>query len=285
MIHWPSQVSTFRPRRAADPGRGRALAGTAAGAAVLAAAALAAALVVSSPALQWPVVGRYLFSPFVLGGVATTVELTAASQALAVTAGVAIALLERSASPVAVWAARGYVWVFRSVPLLVQLLAWFNLAILVPVLRLPVPGAGFAVPTNEVISAGAAAVLGLGLHEASFMAEIIRGGIASVPRAQVDAAMIDGLTRSQAMRRIVLPQALPVMIPAIGNQFTGTLKASALVSAIGGGDLLTRVELIYGETYQVIPLLTVATIWYAALVAAFSGLQRLLESRFAGWAP
>jgi polar amino acid transport system permease protein len=281
----PAQASTFRPRRAADPGHRWEVAAAAAGAAVLTAAALAAALVVSSPALQWPVVGRYLFSSFMLGGVATTVELTVASQALAVTVGVAIALLERSASPVAVWAARGYVWVFRSVPLLVQLLGWFNLALLVPVLRLPLPGGGLAVPTNAVISAGAAAVLGLGLHEASFMAEIIRGGIASVPRAQADAAMTDGLSRSQAMRRIVLPQALPGMIPAIGNQLTGTLKASALVSAIGGGDLLTRAELVYGETYQVIPLLAVATIWYLALVAAFSGMQRLLEARFAGWAP
>ncbi len=292
-MHWSVPASISRPpARKADPRaalaspRARQLAGrAAAGAAVLAGAGLAVHLVAASPALRWPVVGRYLFDPLVLAGVATTVELSVLSQLLAIGAGVAIALLERSANPVAAWAARAYIWVFRAVPLLVQLLAWYNIAILVPVLRLDVPLIGFSVPSNEVISGFTAAILGLGLHEAAHTAETVRAGISSVPRSQVEAAVDLGASRGQAMRRVVLPQALRVMIPPTGNQFVGVLKASALVSAIGGGDLLTRVQFIYGANYEVIPLLTVATLWYLALVAVFSALQHALESRFAAWAP
>lgn len=248
-------------------------------AALLAVAAVAVNVAATSPALRWPVVWQFLFSPPVLAGVVTTLELTVASQALAIAAGVLVALLGRSVNPVAVWAARYYTWCFRAVPLLVQLLFWFNIALLVPVLRLPVPVIGFQVPVNNIITGFTAAVLGLGLHEGAYAAEIIRGGIVSVPASQADAAMVDGLTRGQAMRRVVLPQALPVIIPAAGNQFVGVLKASALVAAIGGGDLLTRVEELYGANYEVIPLLTVATIWYLVLVGVFSALQHLLETR------
>jgi polar amino acid transport system permease protein len=115
------------------------------------------------------------------------------------------------------------------------------------------------------------------------MAEIIRGGLMSVPQGQVDAALTIGLTRGQAVRRIVLPQALRVIVPPTGNQFIGLLKASALVSAIGGGDLLTRTQLIYSQNYLIIPLLTVATIWYLVLVSVFSALQHVIETRLGAW--
>jgi polar amino acid transport system permease protein len=210
------------------------------------------------------------------------VELTVLSQALAVIAGLVVALLRFSANPVAAWPARFYVWFFRAVPLLVQLLFWYNVALLLPALRLDVPVIGFDVPVNDVVSGFTAAVLGLGLHEAAFMAEIIRAGVQSVPQPQIEAAMDLGASRGQAIRRVVLPQALRVIIPPAGNQFVGILKASALVSAIGGGDLLTRVQFLIGQNFLVIPLLTVATIWYLVLVTVFSALQHLLEARLRG---
>ena len=270
------------PARRAKPGR--ALRRAVAAAAVLTVVAAAANLFVTSPALQWPVVGRYLFSPVILAGVATTVVLTVVSQLLAIAAGVVLALLASSPNPVSAWPARGYVLLFRSVPLLVQLVFWYNVAIMVPSLRLQAPVVGFNVPTNDVISGFTAAILGLGLHEAAYMAEIIRAGVLSVPRSQLEAAMDLGLSRGQAERQVVLPQALRVIIPPTGNQFIGLLKASALVSVIGGGDLLTRTEYLYGQNFQVIPLLTVATAWYLALVSVFSGCQHLLEARLARWA-
>jgi polar amino acid transport system permease protein len=266
--------------RKANPGQ---LLGRSAVVVALVIAAGVARLLATSPALDWPAVGRWLFSPVILAGVVTTVELTVVSQLLAIAVGVVIALLASSPNPVSAWAARAYVWFFRSVPLLVQLIAWYNIAIVVPSIRLTLIGVD--VPTNTVISGCTAAILGLGLHEAAYMAEIIRAGVMSVPRSQLEAAMDLGLSRGQAMRRAVLPQALRVIIPPTGNQFVGLLKASALVAAIGGGDLLTRAEYVYGQNFQVIPLLTVATIWYLALVSVFSALQHLLEARLSRHAP
>ena len=144
---------------------------------------------------------------------------------------------------------------------------------------------GFRVATDTLISPFTAAILGLGLHEAAYMAEIIRAGIVSIHRTQIEAAMDLGSSRGPAMRRVVLPQALRVIIPPTGNQFIGLLKASALVAAIGGGDLLTRAELVYRQNFQVIPLLTVATAWYLALVSVFSAGQHLLETRLTRRAP
>ena len=273
------------PGRRASPATARTLRRAAAAAAALAVAAAIADLFVTSPALRWPVVWQYLFNPLILSGVVTTVELTAASQILAIAAGLVVALAGRSASPVVARSARLYTWFFRAVPLLVQLLFWYNIAILVPVLQIHAPVIGFKVPVNEVITGFTAAILGLGLHESAFMAEIIRGGILSVPQQQIEAAMDLGLSRGMALRRVVLPQALRVIIPPTGNQFIGLLKASALVSAIGGGDLLTRVQYLYGENFEVIPLLTVATIWYLFLVSVFSAAQHLLETRLGRWAP
>ncbi len=273
------------PRLQTRSHAGRKLRTLVSGITVLAALALAAYGLSTRPQLRWDVVLQFLFSPAILGGVLTTVELTVISQLLAIALGIVVALLQRSANPVTSGCARLYIWFFRAVPLLVQLIFWYNVAILIPEVRLRVPliGLGLHASTNEVISGFTAAILGLGLHEAAYMAEIIRSGLISVPQGQVDAALTIGLTRGQAVRRIVLPQALRVIIPPAGNQFVGLLKASALVSAIGGGDLLTRAELIYGQNYLIIPLLTVATIWYLVLVSVFSVLQHVIEARLSTW--
>jgi|SRR5690348_12561507 polar amino acid transport system permease protein len=230
--------------------------------------------------MRWDVVRNYLFDPQVTEGVKGTIELTVLGQAVAVALGIVIALLQQTRNTVNVLFAGFYIWFFRAVPLLVQLLFWFNIGILLPTIgfTLPFTNYGFSANTNDLISGFTAAILGLGLHEAAYMAEIVRAGILSVPQGQMDAALSIGMERGSAMRRIILPQTLRVIIPPTGNQFIGLLKASSLVSAIGGGDLLTRIEYLYGQNFLVIPMLIVATIWYVAMVAVASIIQHFIES-------
>lgn len=237
-------------------------------------------LFATNPNMRWDVVKSYLFDPQVIEGVKGTIELTVLGQAVAVALGVVIALLQQTKNAVNVMFAGFYIWFFRAVPLLVQLLFWFNIGILLPRVGFTVPFANLdlSANTNDLISGFTAAILGLGLHEAAYMAEIVRAGILSVPQGQMDAALSIGMERGSAMRRIILPQTLRVIIPPTGNQFIGLLKASSLVSAIGGGDLLTRVEYLYGQNFLVIPMLIVATIWYVAMVAVASAIQHLVES-------
>jgi polar amino acid transport system permease protein len=238
-------------------------------------------LFATNPNMRWDIVAKYLFESTVLQGVWTTIELTVISTILAVALGIGLALLQQSSNPVAAAFASIYVWYFRAVPLLVQLIFFYNIALLVPSFGFSIPFTDIAwsANTNDLISGFTAAILGLGLHEAAYMSEIVRAGFLSVPRGQRDAGLSIGLTPGQVTRRIVLPQSVRVIIPPTGNQFIGLLKASALVSVIGGGDLLTRVEIIYGRNFLVIPLLIVATIWYIALVTIFSLLQHQLEVR------
>ncbi|WP_160318833.1 amino acid ABC transporter permease [Arthrobacter sp. ERGS1:01] len=165
-----------------------------------------------------------------------------------------------------------YVWFFRGVPLLVQILIWFNLAVLYPTI--------LGTDTNQLISGFTAGLFALSLAESGYMAEIIRGGILSVNKGQTDAGLSIGLTRGQTLRRIVIPQTIRVIIPPTGNQFIGLLKASSLVSAIGGSDLLTQTQLIYGQNFKIVPLLIVATAWYLILVSVASVGQYFLERRF-----
>lgn len=184
--------------------------------------------------------------------------------------------------PCAQGAGASYVEFFRGLPLLVLLLFTYNMALFAPELRFGFPPHfGVAVDTNEFITGFTAAIIGLALHESAFMAEVVRGGLLAVPRGQAEAAMALGMTRRQAMMTVVMPQAIRVIIPATGNLFILLLKATALVAVIGGGDLLTMAQRIYGSNFQVIPLLFVVCFWYLILVFVASGLQRLLERRMA----
>ncbi len=225
--------------------------------------------VVTSPNLDWVVIGKYFLSTPIMEGVGTTLVLTFATLGVGLVLGAVLALMRQSGNPVAIAAAGGYIWFFRGVPLVVQIVFWFNLSLLFPTL-------GFA-STNEVITPFLAAMLGLALHEAAYMAEIIRGGFLAVPRGQVDAALTIGMTRATATWTIVLPQSIRVILPALGNQFILILKGTSLVSVIGGGDLMTRAQQIYGQNYQVIALLLVATGWYLILVTVAGIGQRFLE--------
>jgi polar amino acid transport system permease protein len=234
-----------------------------------------------NPRLNWTVIGRYLFDERVLAGLRTTLVLTVLSMVIATVLGVALAIMRLSSDPVLRSLAALYVLVFRSVPLLVQLLFWYFLAAVMPTIGLGIPfGPEFITfDSNRLITQFAAALLGLGLAEAAYIAEYVRGGIMAVPKGQVEAAMAVGLRSSRILRRIVLPQAIRVIIPAYGNTWISQIKATAGVIVIGVGDLLTQAQFIYQQNLQQIPLLTVVTIWYLAIVLVLTGVQRQIERR------
>jgi polar amino acid transport system permease protein len=231
--------------------------------------------------IGWSAVRRYLFSADILHGLLGTLELTGASMAVAIVLGFILAALGASANPVLAWFVRGYVWVFRGVPLIVQILAWYNLALVFPVLAVGVPFNSWHLQgsTNALVTPFLAAILALGLHEAAYMAEIVRAGLVAVPRGQTEAALSVGLTRRQAIWTVVLPQTLRVIVPPTGNQLVGLLKASALVSVIGGVELLTTAQRIYSVNFQVIALLMVASAWYLTVVSILTIGQHFLERR------
>jgi polar amino acid transport system permease protein len=229
--------------------------------------------------IGWPVVGQFFFASAILKGLVVTLELTVGGQLLATVLGFVLAAMRQSQNPVLSRLSWLYINVFRGVPLIVQILAWYNLALAFPVLAIGLPFTPLHVQgsTNEIISPFLAGVLALGLAEAAYMAEIVRAGIVAVPRGQFDAALTIGLTRREAMRHIVLPQTLRVVIPPWGNQFIGLLKASALVSVIGGNDLLTRAQQIYSVNFYVVALLIVASLWYLVLTTLATIGQHYLE--------
>jgi len=229
--------------------------------------------------MQWGVVIGYLFDPHVLHGVLVTLGLTILCQVLAVIIGIVIAVMRLSNSRVMVPVAVGYLWFFRGTPLLVQLIFWYNIAALFPHLVLGVPFTGYyqVISTNTLISGFTAAILGFSLHESAYMAEIVRAGILSVSTGQKEAALSTGMTETQAMWRVILPQAMRVIIPPTGNQAINLMKATSLVAFISGGDLLSNVADIYSVNFAVIPLLVVASLWYLALVTIATIGQTYLE--------
>lgn len=229
--------------------------------------------------MQWPVVQKYLFDPHILHGVGVTLVLTILCQVLAIIFGTLIAVMRLSRSRVLVPISVAYLWLFRGTPLLVQLVFWYNIAALFPHLVLGVPFTSYVdvISTNTLISGFTAAILGFSLHESAYMAEIVRAGILSVSHGQREAALSTGMTESQAMRRIILPQAMRVIIPPTGNQAINLMKATSLVAFISGGDLLSNATDIYSVNFAVIPLLVVASLWYLAMVTVASVGQSYLE--------
>jgi polar amino acid transport system permease protein len=240
-------------------------------------------LLASNKALDLPVVEHYFTSSVILQGLGLTLWLTALVTVLALAGGVVIATMRLAPNPVLQALSWVYVWFFRSVPLLVQLLFWYNIAYLFPRFSLGIPfGPTFvSTPSEALISATTAAVVGLTLHEAAYAAEIIRGGILAVDAGQSEAATALGLSRTRILRRIVLPQAMRSIVPAAGNLLIGTLKGTAIVSVIAVDDLLYSAQFVYNRTYQVMPLLFVATLWYLLVTSVLSCLQYYVERHFA----
>lgn len=236
------------------------------------------------PAVNRHVIGQYLFETLTLRGVLVTLELTAIAMAIGIVGGVLLAVMRLSRNPVLAGFAGLFVWFFRGTPQLVQIIFWGFLGALYPHIAIGIPFTHeflFSLDTNRVVGAFAAAILGLGLNEAAYAAEIVRGGILAVDHGQTEAARALGMSGGRTMRHIVLPQAMRVITPAMGNEVITMIKATSLVSVISGKDLLTNLQSVYNQNFQVIPLLIVASLWYLALVSILGVGQHFLERRFA----
>jgi polar amino acid transport system permease protein len=243
----------------------------------------AARSVAANPSFGWGTVAEYFTVPAILRGLAMTIGLTVATMVLGFALGIGLAAMRLSGNPVLSAVSWGYVWLFRSTPLLVQLLFWYNIGALYPRLSIGIPfGPTFgSTDAVDLVGPAAAALLGLVLHEAAYAAEIVRGGILSVDAGQTEAATALGMRRGRVLRRIVLPQAMRSIIPATGNMIIGTLKGTSIVSVIAVQDLLYSAQLIYNRTYEIIPLLLVATIWYVVLTSLLSVVQYYVERYYA----
>jgi polar amino acid transport system permease protein len=216
--------------------------------------------------LNWNWAGffGYLVNPFILGGVATTLLLTVVSLCGGLVIGFGLALMRRSRSQLLALAARGYIWLFRGTPLLVQLIVIYT--------ALPEVGIRFSVIQ--------AALIGLALNEAAYLAEIVRAGIEAVPTGQIRAGRALGMTEPKIMRYIVMPQAFKVIIPPLGNSVNGLLKTTSVTSVISMEELLRRTQVLIQERFMVLELFTVAAIYYLLMTSIWDMIQRRIEKRF-----
>jgi len=231
------------------------------------------------------VVRQYLFNPLILGGLVNTVFVSVAAMVIGIALGVIFAIMKMSTNIVLAAVSGFYIWFFRGTPVLVQLIFWFNgvpavfhdLTIGIPFTHVTF----FSMPMVAFMTPLAASLLGLGLNEGAYMAEIVRGGILAVDEGQVEAAQALGMVSSQTMRHIVLPQAMRVIIPPIGNEFISMLKTSSLASVVTFGELLRRSSDIYSSNLFVVELLVVASLWYLLLTTVASIGQYYVEKCYA----
>jgi polar amino acid transport system permease protein len=238
---------------------------------------------VTAPGMSWGAVQQYLLGRLILQGIVVTLELTVLAMVIGVVLGIVMAVMRLSPNPVVAWVSWFYIWFFRGTPVLVQIFFWYNLASILPHIALSIPGGPvlFHASTNDLISPFTAAILGLGLNEAAYMAEIVRAGLISVEHGQTEAAQALGMTRLLVMRRIVLPQAMRVIVPPTGNETISMLKTSSLAFVATVPELFTRQEQISNANFDVIELAIVASIWYLAMTSILTIGQYYVERYFA----
>lgn len=231
--------------------------------------------------IRFSAIGHYVFARTILSGVGVTLLLTVIAMAVGLVLGTVFAIMRTSRARPLRWLSGIYIWFFRGVPVLVQLIFWFNLGLVFPAISFGIPFGPtyFKVATNSAISGFSAAILGLGLNEAAYMAEIVRAGLLSVGSGQSEAAKALGMRNGQVLRLVVLPQALRVIVPPTSNEVINMLKVTSLVSVIGGGDLLSHAEYIYSTNFLVPELIVVATLWYLAMTTLATIGQRYLERK------
>jgi polar amino acid transport system permease protein len=228
--------------------------------------------------IEWSVVADFLTVPVILSGLVNTIVMAVLAMALGILLGVVFAIMRLSANPVLRMTAIGYVWFFRAVPALLQLLIWFNLALVFPTIGIP---GVFSVKTVSVMTPFMAALLGLGIQQGAFTAEVVRAGLLSVDQGQYEAAQSIGMPRLLMLRRIVMPQAMRVIVPPVGNEFIGMVKLTSLASVIQFTEILHSAQNIYYANNRVIELLIVAAIWYLGVITILSLVQIQIERYYA----
>lgn len=231
---------------------------------------------------SWDVVGQYVTSSNILRGLMMTLALTALTMLIGITLGALVAVMRLSPSRILAAPAWLFTWFFRGTPVYVQLLFWFNIAAIFPTIDIGIPFGPSFLHLNAVtlFTPFSAALVALGLNEGAYMSEIVRGGILAVDEGQVEAANALGLSRMKTLRLVVLPQAMRVIIPPTGNEVISMLKTSSLASAVAVVELLKAAQNVYASTYEVIPLLIVASIWYLIVTTVLSIGQFYIERHF-----
>ncbi|MEU3511296.1 amino acid ABC transporter permease [Streptomyces longwoodensis] len=245
---------------------------------VLALVALLINAFATAEKIQWNAVGDKLFDSTVLAGAGRTLLISVLAMVMGVVLGIVLAVMRLSKNPVTSWVAWVYIWFFRGTPVYVQLLLWFNLALIFPMLNL---GPIYKDEMTDVMTPFMCALLGLGLNEAAYMAEICRAGLLAVDEGQTEAAHALGMSHGRTLRRIVIPQAMRVIVPPTGNEFINMLKTSSLVYAVTYNELLRATSTIGSTSYAVMEMLFVASIWYLVMTSIFSVFQYYLERRYA----
>ena len=228
--------------------------------------------------IAWAVVAQFLTVPVIVTGLFNTVIMAVLAMALGIVLGVAVAIMRLSPNPVISGSAAFYVWLFRGTPVILQLLLWFNLALVFPTIGIPDLWSARAV---DVMTPFLSALLGLGINQGAYTSEVVRAGILSVDAGQHEAAQAIGMGHLGTLRRIILPQAMRVVIPPLGNEFIGMIKTTSLASVIQYPEILHNAENIYYANSRVIELLIVAGFWYLVVVSVLSPLQHMLERHFA----
>ena len=238
--------------------------------------------VATNPHYEWDVVGKNLFKQVIFEGILRTLELTVIAMVIGIALGIVLAVMRLSPNPIVSSASWIYIWVFRGTPVYVQLLFWNAIGVLYKNLAIGVPFGRhfFSGTSNTVITTFTAAILGLGLNEGAYMSEIVRAGIISVDQGQTEAAQALGMNRMRIMRRVVLPQAMRVIIPPTGNETISMLKTTSLVSVISIQELLGAAQTIYNNNLKILQLLIVASLWYLLFTSVLSVGQYYLERRF-----
>ncbi|RZT17555.1 amino acid ABC transporter membrane protein (PAAT family) [Kribbella sp. VKM Ac-2569] len=249
---------------------------------VLVFAAQLVKMLVTNDNFGWDVVWAWLRAESIVRGLGITLMLTVVAMVIGVVLGVLLAVCRISANPLLRSAAGLYIWFFRGTPTLVQLIFFYNLSALLPKLNIGIPfGPVFtSVDTNTLITPLLAAILGLGLNEGAYMAEIVRGGLLSVDPGQREAGQALGMKNSRIMKRIILPQAMRFIVPPTGNQVISMVKATALVSVIALSDLLYTAQSIYNRTFETIPMLIVVCLWYLAVTSVLYVVQSFIERHY-----
>ncbi|PPD15532.1 MAG: ABC transporter permease [Methylobacterium sp.] len=228
--------------------------------------------------IEWKVVGQFFTAPAILAGLVNTVIMTICAMVLGLTLGVVFAVMVMSPNPVLKVVATFYIWLFRGTPLLLQLLIWFNLALVFP--KMGIPGL-FEARTVDIMTPLFATMLGLGMNQGAYTAEVVRAGILSVDTGQTEAAKSIGMTRLTTLRRIILPQAMRFIIPPVGNEFISMVKITSVASVIQFSEILRNAQTIYYANARVIELLFVAAGWYLIVVTFLQIGQFFLERHYA----
>ncbi len=238
---------------------------------------------VTNPGWDWGTFAQYFTAASVMSALWLTIQLTFWGTLIGFAIGIGLAVARLSDNPVLQVISWFYIWAFRSIPLIVQLLFWFNIAYLYQTLSLGIPfgPSFFQFDVNSVISGSTAAIIGLALHQAAYSAEIVRAGIISVDQGQLEAAAALGIPKRREFFKIVLPQAMRGILPNAANEVISLFKGTSIVSVMAIAELFYQVQVIYGRNGRVVPLLMVATVWYIILTSVLSIVQFYVERHYA----